>query len=235
MKIGITERSDPSINNTWIKNINNVDAAILITKRLTKPFIDEIIKVKEKIILHHSITGYGSIVPIEPNIYNHKIAFEALDYLIHKGFKKEQIVIRVDPIIPTEKYFKLSKIIFEKAIEKKYTRLRFSFMDMYKHVQNRFLENSLTLEPFNISECINDIVQFKNKIQLECCCEKIDGGFNLGCVSIKDLEILGLNQNEIKTSSFKQRPLCSCLPKIELLDVEQKQRCPLRCIYCYWK
>lgn len=35
MKIGITERGDPSIDFTWTKKLDKVDGAILITKNLT--------------------------------------------------------------------------------------------------------------------------------------------------------------------------------------------------------
>lgn len=59
MKIGITEAGDPSINYEWINKVNNVDGIILITKNITDKFIEEILKVKDKTILHCSCTGYG--------------------------------------------------------------------------------------------------------------------------------------------------------------------------------
>ena len=67
MKIGITEAGDPSINYEWINKVNNVDGIILITKNITDKFIEEILKVKDKTILHCSCTGYGRTI-VEPKL-----------------------------------------------------------------------------------------------------------------------------------------------------------------------
>lgn len=36
MKIGITEQGDAGLDLSWVKKLSNVDAAILITKNLTR-------------------------------------------------------------------------------------------------------------------------------------------------------------------------------------------------------
>lgn len=40
MKIGVTERGDPSIDFTWTKKLDKMDGAILITKNLTDKVIE---------------------------------------------------------------------------------------------------------------------------------------------------------------------------------------------------
>lgn len=230
-KIGITEQSDPSINYTWINKIKNTDCSLLITKNLTNKLIDEILKYKSKIILHYSITGYGGSL-IEPNIYEYEKAFEQLKILIEKGFNKNQIVIRVDPIITMDGYFEKSLNVFERAINEKYSRLRFSFIDIYPHVKQRFIEKHIILnESKDYTKYINKIRNYKNHIKLESCCEN---EYKQGCISEYDIELLGF-KNTISESKNKQRSSCLCLPKKELITVERKQRCPYECLYCYWK
>lgn len=41
MKIGVTERGDPSIDFTWTKKLDKMDGCILITKNLTDKVIEQ--------------------------------------------------------------------------------------------------------------------------------------------------------------------------------------------------
>lgn len=84
-----------------------------------------------------------------------------------------------------------------------------------------------------MGEIINEIKKRGNKISFESCCENVSQ-YNMGCVSLKDIEILGF-KNDMKLNDYKQRPQCMCLPKIELISVNKKQQCPYGCLYCYWK
>ena len=54
-----------------------------------------------------------------------------------------------------------------------------------------------------------------------------------GCVSEKDLEILGVEKIP-NLSMGGPRPGCKCLAiKRELLT--NKKQCPHGCLYCYWR
>lgn len=230
-KIGITEQSDPSINYTWTKSIKNVDCAFLITKKLTNKLISEILKNKSKIILHHSITGYGDSI-VEPEIYHYTEAFKQLNSLVDRGFNKNQIVIRIDPIIPLESYFEKSLDVFNEAVKYGFNRVRFSFIDLYPHVKQRFIENKILLsDSKDYKKYIEKINSYRNALKLESCCEN---SYKQACVSDYDLELLGY-ENNVPKSMTKQRVSCECLPKKELITVERKQRCPYKCLYCYWK
>ena len=99
-KIGITEAGDAGIDLSWTDKLDSVDGAILITKHITPDFEKEVIKHKDKIILHATITGFGGTV-IEPNVPAPRPEFLALMNLIENGFPIEKVVVRVDPIIPT--------------------------------------------------------------------------------------------------------------------------------------
>ena len=65
MKIGITERGDASIDYGWEEKLDMVDGAVLITKNITDYFISRILPLKEKVILHATITGFGGSI-LEP-------------------------------------------------------------------------------------------------------------------------------------------------------------------------
>ena len=126
-KIGITESGDPCFDFSWVKNIQ--DANIIITKGLNDRMIKELIKNKDKIILHLTCTGNGG-TDIEPNVLTPEKLKERLLILLKKGFNSNQIVLRIDPIILNKKYYNNSFIpvvLFKNIIK----RLRFSFLNMF--------------------------------------------------------------------------------------------------------
>ena len=100
--IGITECGDAGLDFSWVEQIPATDFSILITKNINDKFIDEVIKVKNKVIVHATITGMGGTV-VEPRVPPAYISIGQLERLIAKGFPAEQIVLRIDPIVPTQK------------------------------------------------------------------------------------------------------------------------------------
>lgn len=236
MKIGITERSDPSLNFSWIDSMKNVNGAIIISKNLNEKLKEYLLFYSHKVIFHHTITGFGGTF-LEPNIYGYMRAFEELEDLINKGFPKEQVVIRIDPMIPTDEYFNRNLDVIKEAVNREYTRIRFSFLDMYPHVKNRFRFN-LPYTTFNPSKkmidyVLSEIKGYSTVIDFESCCEHTP--YKLGCISQKDLTLLKLN-DIFKSNPFRQRPDCLCHQgKTELIKIDKKQPCAYKCIYCYWK
>lgn len=144
LKIGITEHGDPSYNNVWINKMPDVDAAIIITKNISNNLISNILKFKDKIILHATITGYGG-TEFESNVMSSDLSFRQLHKLINSGFPIKNIVLRIDPIIPQTLYLGVVDEVLKGAELLELMRIRISFINMYPYVVNR-LRNAKLLK-----------------------------------------------------------------------------------------
>lgn len=64
-KIGVTERGDAAVHlREWIGKTSSMDAIIAITKGITPELAEYLLSpgIKEKTILHATVTGYGGTV-----------------------------------------------------------------------------------------------------------------------------------------------------------------------------
>lgn len=173
------------------------------------------------VIVHCTITGFGG-TKIEPNVPSVEVSFEGYRAFVNT-FGKDRVVLRCDPVIPTEKCvaFAASKIM-SKALG---TRIRFSFLDMYDHVKRRFTEAGIDMCKLGFSgsfhasldnrlkfvEIIKQFVLDPNA--LSACGEP--GIQSEPCVSKRDCNILGV---ELMPPSHSQRFACRCAAnKTELL------------------
>ena len=66
-KIGITEAGDAGVDLSWEEKLDDVDAAVLITKCVSPDFFDAALEHKDRLIVHATITGYGHSI-LEPNV-----------------------------------------------------------------------------------------------------------------------------------------------------------------------
>lgn len=242
--IGITERGDASIDFSWVKALKSdrCNGAVIITKNLNPEMFSPLLEHKEKIVLHCTVTGYGGSV-LEPNIPDPNTIYNNLRLLLDAGFPKEQVVLRIDPIIPTKKGLKRANAVAD-VFWGSYARIRVSVIDMYPHVQKRFEEKKIP-NPFGKQKTAPDeamkmveqfIEKWMTKIRVELCAEQsIHNGFHVGCVSEFEYHLFGMElpDPEKEKTRTRQRNTCSCLPKRELLS--EKCRCPYQCLYCYWK
>lgn len=251
MKIGVTERGDAGIDFTWVNKLKNrtIDGAILITKNVNDTFIKNVMDLYKngftQIIVHCTCTGHGRTI-IEPNVPDYKTTLSQLKKLIDNGFPKTQCVLRIDPIIPTPDGIKKMTDVIEEAYAIGLLpdlRIRISIMDEYKHVKERFkqvgigpLYGDKFYAPFSM---INNLKATLDKydLQFECCAEPYVSNKNqfihIGCVSERDLQIMELNY-EKNFVNPQNRKGCLCLGcKTELLEL--RQRCPHKCLYCFWK
>lgn len=232
--IGVTERGDAGLDLSWADKL--YDTNIIITKNVNDKFIDKVLKHKDKIILHITCTGFGGTL-LEPNVPSYKLTLAQTMKLIKLGFPVEQIVLRIDPIIPTEKGIKLVDIVLGAFDILDIKRVRYSFLDMYPHVKERFKQagipvpyNSFTAPKKMIDNALQLIIKYEDRYEFESCAENTP--HKTGCISEKDLEILGKNI-EIVPGGL-QRKGCLCLGnKKELLN--NRGQCWHGCIYCYWK
>jgi hypothetical protein len=236
MKVGITEQGDAGIDFSWLKKHNQMDFSILITKCVNNSrFFDEVL-MHPNTIVHATITGLGK--EIEPNVDSWERTVKGLKLLIEKiGY--ERCVLRIDPIIPGYNSQYLSNVYNILNSMKGYIkRVRFSFIDNYKHIQARGLNLSWnTFNPPNKFQWIfyNSLFAYKNDFEFEVCAENVYGYTwieQIGCISEKDFKVFGIVPD--KSNYKKQRPLCKCLAyKTELLN--KKEQCSNKCLYCYWR
>jgi len=233
MKIGITERGDAALDTSWIPWVQEGNPAILITK---DPFFLFIILGKHNLldktnyIVHCTITGMGNTI-IEPFVTESQLELASyLDFINHIG--PDRTVLRIDPIIPTEKGIETALNIAKKAKG----RVRISFLDMYNHVKERFRQANIPL-PYETFHAPLDWRQNAwNTINSEVHSVEVCGEPDFvctGCVSEKDLKSMNIDYKP-KKGGFQRQFCCCCLAeKFELL--KNRSRCSHKCLYCYWK
>ena len=136
-RVGVTEAGDAGIDLSWVQMMGTVDGAVVITKQITHGFLDAVLDHQKKLIVHATLTGYGGSI-LEPCVPTPDEQFEAVQALVDSGFPQEKIVIRVDPLIPTEKGLGKALKVIETCMDDGFRRYRVSVLDMYRHVRNRF-------------------------------------------------------------------------------------------------
>ena len=251
-KIGITEAGDAGIDLSWAGKLSSVDGAILVTKNINSDFIKKVLEHRSKLIVHVTCTGYGGTV-LEPHVPTPRLQRCAATDMVLRGFPRERVVIRVDPIIPTEKGLERALDTIEAFMKEGFNRFRISVIDMYPHARDRFKNAGLPL-PYgetgffpdkeqlaDVDEMIREAREYwasfgrdPARLRIESCAEPgLRETIPCGCVSSFDLALLGLDASGVD-SVGPQRPKCMCYSgKTELLA--HKQRCPHGCLYCYWR
>lgn len=234
--IGITELSDPALNLSWIPRLRP-KANIIITKNV-EAIAPTLLKEKQRIILHATCTGLGGTI-WEPNVPPAPIQIKAVENLINSGFPVKQIVHRLDPIILDTTTVKAHMLALQYFSDLGITRVRYSFCDFYPTVKDRFRraglifpENTFSYSQKSMETFRNEMIKKFPHMTFESCAENLID--SIGCISNKDLEILGVKSIELIGSKGTRRG-CKCpLNKFELIrDVPGK--CKHNCIYCFWK
>lgn len=258
LKIGITESTDPSYDTSWRNKITGVDGLIIITKNIRDEDMRRLIQDaadKKPVIVHATCTGWGG-TKIEPNVPELESTMWAIENLIHNGFPARNIVLRLDPILPTKEGLERAESVLAaleqlnvrlQSEEQKIVRVRVSVMDNYKHVVKRFVDKGLL--PLYNGKFQADYPELRKVIDLlgrhsdfeySACAEtrlvEISKGMVVaeGCISKKDLDIMELIPDTAYENP-QNRKGCHCLAcKTELL-AKTNHTCPLKCLYCYWK
>lgn len=236
INVGITEAGDAGLDFTWVKRL--MQANVIISKELNNNLIDSLIAHKDKIIFHMTCTGLGGTL-IEPRVPEPIWTLMQFKRLIANGFPVEQVVLRLDPIIPAYAYLQLARYVLDLFLNSGIKRVRYSFLDMYPHVVERFNKAGLSVPytsfqpPINlVTNALNMLKEYEAYYTFECCAENT--AHRVGCISQKDLHILGINK-EFNTGGAPKRPGCLCPSnnKVELLRTPKK--CEHGCLYCYWR
>lgn len=243
--IGITEAGDAGLDLSWEPKLGQVDGAVLVTKQITPSFHDAALRNMDKVILHATMTGLGGTA-IEPNVPELKVEFAALLALVHDGFPEERIVIRIDPIIPTEYGINQARKVFDMTAGAGFGRFRVSVVDMYPHARKRFQGAGLAV-PYGLNgfspspaqlaavdKLLREIQEEYPWARIEACAEPgLKASIHCGCISAFDLGLLGLELLDMDELG-PQRKNCMCYSgKKEMLA--HKSRCGHGCLYCYWR
>ncbi len=261
-KIGITEQGDAGIDLSWAKKLMNVAGAVLITKNITEDFINYnwyLNNTNYKTIIHCTCTGFGG-TELEPNVPEYQDQLNQLKRLIDGGFPIERCVLRIDPIFPTQKgLLKIHEVITYAAMlgffdEVKYgskIRVRISVIDEYNHVKDRFkkkgwpnvYDSNFQASDKQLEMVIKQLSQYgltyevcaENDLyhlskSVPSCAHMIEV---IGCISLKDLNIMNLAGYSNAGINPQNRNGCHCLAgKTELLS--NRRQCSNGCLYCYW-
>lgn len=234
MFIGVTEQGDASLNFDWVTTPYR--ANVVISKNLTDRLIDALVSRRDVVIFHLTCTGFGGTI-LEPNIPSVPVSVAQLRKLLKAGFPASQVVLRVDPVIPTAKgvstAIKTAKAFKGLGV----TRLRYSFIDMYPHVVDRFkaADVPLPFTGFSSSDATRHSAAIKLHVELpewalESCVENNRDA--IGCVSVKDVRLLGLG-DDVEIGGYQRKGCLCAAGKKELLH--GKERCQYGCLYCYWR
>ena len=262
LKIGITERGDAGCNLSWFNKLKNdptISGAILVTKSCDNsmfiPALHDISQIKP-IILHATITGWGG-TKMEPNVHNPVKVMESIRNMIDSNqFPAKNIVLRVDPIIPTTEGLMHAIAVLEQSKQfiPDVTRIRMSIYDDYHAARDEMMrrgyppvdnitkwKNEKERRPSQstIDVVAQSIIAARPNTIFECCAEPElvqaypDHFTATGCCSAKDLEIMNLPVPNVTSVNGQNRFGCLCITaKTELLT--QKARCANNCAYCYW-
>lgn len=240
--IGISEAGEIAFNLDVFNRLYKGN--IIISKRLTYKLINKLVENKEKIIFHCCVTGMAGS-RIEPFVPRAVDTHKMLVKLLEAGFPVSHVVLRVDPIVPTERGMETALDVIAAFGSLGIKRLRFSFLDNYKHVKTRFKNEGIPElyggefhAPLELRlECakrIESVAKDAGFESIEACGEP--GIESISCLSQKDIDILGLTSKIILEGNKGQRKSCHCpANKKELITGKKPSKCPNNCIYCYWK
>lgn len=216
---------------------------IIITKRLTDKLIEKLIEHKDKVILHLTCTGMGGS-KVEPFVPTVEQTYQKFCKLLEGGFPVRQVVLRIDPIVPTEKGMDTALKVIETFFQKDHgiKRVRVSSMDMYPHVKERFEKAGFPIPystfhaPVSVRHAMVRV--FERLGQEKGFTVEVCGEPDLpstSCLSQKDIDILGLTDVIQLVGNADQRTSCSCPGNKKQLLIEKPHKCSNGCQYCYWK
>lgn len=238
--IGITEAGDPAFNLDIFDRL--YQGNIIISKNLTNKLIEKLLEHKDTCVLHITATGMGGS-KIEPFVPTIEKTRKQLWCLIEGGFPIEQIVLRIDPIVPTNKGLLTAKNVLTLFSDLGIKRVRISFLDMYKHVKDRFDEENIKhpYEGFHASlvdrkNAFDEIVFLANELGygvVETCGEPDFP--STPCLSQKDIDILHLTDVITLVGNKEQRHTCGCPANKKELIKGKPHQCDHKCLYCFWK
>ena len=246
-KFGITERGDAGLDLSWQNRLNAVVGAIIISKSDSIELENALLKHSNKCIYHATCTGLGGTL-IEPNVPPFRKKLDHIWRLIDQGFPKNQIIIRIDPLMPlswietmeknlgVKDYLLTLKAILQFAEDVGINSIRYSYLDFYDSTIKRLSKLPFKFKSSGLNE--DDYIHLeeinKNLIYSACAEFKVPREHRVGCISREDLQRLGIENKYLFTGNSLQRQYCLC-PKQKLELLNKNYQCDHKCLYCYWK
>lgn len=261
--IGMTEAGDAGRDLSWYDKLISQDifaGAILVTKYGQDEDFQakalDLLRNHKPCIIHFGCTGWGD-TPMEPGNVDPDTLLRSIRRFIDTGFPASNIVLRIDPIIPTsEGLEKAANVVtLAKDIIPDVKRIRISIYDDYHHSREEMcrrgyepidnhrrwkseLERRPT--PDQVRQVAETLLAVARPDQIfELCAEpELNADYPdqfhwFGCLSRKDCEIMNIEVPEGIGINGQNRYGCRCLKmKRELLS--NRKRCPNNCAYCYW-
>lgn len=223
--------------------------AIVFWSRNYAPFFPVLDKIRnlynDRFLFHFTITGYQAEAKevLEPHCPNIEQSVKCLKKLSDQ-FGKEKIFWRFDPVIFSDLTpFSERLEVFQELVEEiqpYVARCYFSFIDIYKKVENRLQKynKKLRIADPKFSQLVNFSKRIKSiadeyELPLYSCCEpEINSATNIRkghCVDSKYLTHLfpGIN---FTYKINPTRPGCGCY---DSRDIGQYDTCQYNCLYCY--
>lgn len=240
--IGITETSDPAFHLEIFDKL--YEANVIITKNLTNKLIEKLVEHKDKCILHLTVTGMGG-TQIEPFVPTAEQSVKKFKKLIDAGFPVNHVVLRIDPIVPTEKGLTTAKNVLNLFSGLGIGRVKVSFLDMYQHVKERFKQAGVKQPYTTFHADVNTRLNAYAELQELASQYGYNKVYTCGepniesapCISQEDIDILNLTDKIKLEGKKEQRTHCNCpANKRQLITWEaSKTGCEHKCIYCYMK
>ena len=246
-KFGITERGDAGLDLSWQNRLNAVVGAIIISKSDSPDLEEALLKHSDKCIYHATCTGLGGTL-LEPNVPPFEKKFEHIIRLIYQGFPRNQIIIRIDPLLPLswletleeklniKDYILNLKTILQFAEDNGINSIRYSYLDFYESTIKRLSKLPFKFTSSGLKNEDHIRLHEINKNLMYSSCAEIDvpKEHRVGCISREDLQRLGIENKYLFTGNALQRPYCLC-PKQKLELLNKNYQCDHKCLYCYWK
>lgn len=211
----------------------DVDALMLCTKNPLPLLENPYPLLKFPTIVHITLTPYGK--DLEPNVPPKREIIHAIKRL-SQLFGKENIVIRYDPIVITNKYsIEQHGKSFENLVSMLHNDVShfiISFVDDYKNTRAHDIVPLTTLQMEKIGKVFEPTIK-KYNIKVQTCSETIDlshyGIFKGECLSQDDMARLLGKRLEWPIDDMK-REHCRC---VLARDIGAYNSCLHYCKYCY--
>lgn len=234
IEVGYVDNKNPfNDKHVYRYYFKDVDALMLCTKNPLPLLKDPQPILNIPTILHVTLTPYGK--DLEPNVPSKKEIIEAVKKL-SKLFGKENIVVRYDPIVITEKYtIAQHGKSFDNLVSMLHddvSHFIISFVDNYKNTRAHDIVPLTKQQMEGIARAFAPTIK-KYNIKVQTCAEAIDlsayGIIKGECLSQEDMARLLEKKLEWPIDDFK-REQCRC---VLTRDIGAYNSCLHFCKYCY--
>lgn len=250
-EIGITNQYDASVDLSIFDRLRPI-FNIIITRDLSSSlFLQKLLEHKTNIILHVIVNGFGN-TPMEPYSPHPRKMFMDIQRLIASGFPKNQIILRIDPVIPNEQGISALKLVLETFSSLRikrcrirlfhcnknvYTRVGWNYLNAmgfpnpyYREVENKIYKSAAA---FHISQLESVLKEYEHLYEFETCeRENLNHShYGIGCVSNKDLRVFGVTDVDLQPN-FERKDGCLCPVNVVELQKPSKEQCKFKCLHC---